>query len=211
MPKWICPVPTCDIWAFAPSVRPVHARAANPFMQAKDPHCPKHGCDLEYTPDGPGRPMAFKTAPVRRLDAIGTVDKKLGILVAVHADTVPIYCDYHQRKHVYLGNWPGQTPTDKPVFLGDLFSQSELTLCKRIAAAVPWGRFEHSVGGIDIIFDCGRSIVGTAGETDILVQGGWQKEKDGPVITFHAYPIADAGSQANTFKSCKRDGRYLRL
>lgn len=211
MPRWICPVPKCTVWAFAPNVRPIHAQATNPSLQVKDPHCPTHYCDLEYTADVVVAPVATKTASARFIHKIGTIDDRLGILVAIHADAVPIYCDYHQRKHVHLGRWPGGTPTDKPVFKADLFHQGNLALCSKIAATVPWALFESRVGGIDVIFNCGNTVVGTKDETDILVQGGWQKEKDGPVITFHAYPIEEAGSQANTFRSCKSDGRYLPL
>lgn len=51
MAKWKCPVFGCDVWVRAPDVRPVHAKAPNPFFQGKDPHCPTHGVDLDWFPD----------------------------------------------------------------------------------------------------------------------------------------------------------------
>ena len=51
MAKWLCPAKGCQQYALAPSVRPVHALAANPSLQTKDPHCPVHYCDLIWTPD----------------------------------------------------------------------------------------------------------------------------------------------------------------
>ncbi|WP_291296436.1 hypothetical protein [Elioraea sp.] len=51
MAKWTCPIEGCDVWVGAPSVRPVHKAALNPFFQGKDPHCPTHFVDLRYEPD----------------------------------------------------------------------------------------------------------------------------------------------------------------
>lgn len=209
MAKWICPFWGCDVWAYAPNVRPVHPKTANPNFQGKDPHCPVHQVDLTYTQDVPSGPVLPKTSGAQHQHKIGTIDDKLGILVGVTGHQVPIYCDYHQRKHVYKGIWPGSTPTDKPVFLAELYNQNELTLCSKIATSVPWEKFQNASGGVDIIFNCGKTVVGTEGECDILVQGGFQKEKGEAVITFHAYPIERSGSQARTFKSCEAKGNYL--
>ncbi|MCK0121512.1 hypothetical protein MWU61_13245 [Loktanella sp. F6476L] len=211
MPKWICSTPWCDTWVFAPSVRPVHAVAPNPSMQARDPSCPKCQVPLEYTEDAIVAPIAPGIAPGSQVHKIGTIHEKLGILVGLHNNLIPIYCDYHQRKHVSHGLWPGSVPTNKPVFLPNLFHQGELTLCSKLATSVPWGRFIGKRGGTDVIFDCGRTVVGTDGEQEILVQGGAQIEKGETIITFHAYPVARNGSQASTYRSCEKDDRFLPL
>ncbi len=211
MPKWICPRKNCAIWTYAPEVRPVHVTAANPEFQAKDPHCPEHKCELLYTADALSGPVSPSAATGSQLHKIGTDDKSFGILVAYHADSVPVYCDRHQRKHIANGSWPGDTKMDKPVFLSHLFNRNQLTLCSKIASAVPWSRFKNINGGIDVIFNCGKTVVGTEKETDILVQGGWQGGKDARLITFHAYPVENSGTQANTFRSCKENGLYLDL
>lgn len=208
MPKWICPVPNCAIWALAPATRPVHAAAPNPAFQAKDPHCPTHLMDLVWTADE-GANEAAATGPTVPLAAIGTRDAMMGILVE-HFGRVPIFCDMHQRKHISGGNWPGSTPQDKPLFLPSVYSQSNLTLGSQMARAVPWDSCRDR-GGVDIIFDCGRFVVGTDGETDILVQGGFATHKGEPVITFHGYPVKNEGKQANTFKSAKLKNRIFTL
>ena len=208
MPKWICPCWGCTVWVYAPPVRPIHPVAANPNFQARDPTCPTHKAPMEYTDDVPTGPVTVRMATQSHL--FGTVDAKLGIRVGTFPGDVPIYCDYHQRKHVYLGRWPGSTKTDTPVFLGSIYSQDSLDLCSLLATSVPWGKCDV-VGGVDIIFDCGKSVVGTEGETCILVQGGFQTEKSKRVITFHAYPIEEAGTQATTFRSCRQKSRHFKL
>jgi hypothetical protein len=181
-------------------------KALNPEFQAKDPHCPHHLVDLEWTPDAEA---AVGGTPVVAivLAKIGTRDAMKGILVA-HHNAIPIYCDLHQRKHISGGNWPGDTKEDKPKFLSGVYNQSQLALGTKLATAVPWDACKD-IGGVDIIFDCGRSVVGTEGETDILLQGGFQN--GGSVITFHAYPVAQAGSQANTYKSAKAKNRFFKI
>jgi len=217
MPEWICPEEGCPIWVFAPEVRPIHAIAPNPNFQAKDPHCPIHKVPLVWTPDAvqsaPDLGVASTTAPnlaVASTTKIGFVHEKLGILVT-RFENLDVYCDYHQRKHVYNGKWPGGVPTDKPVFLPRIYNQDNLGLCTYLADSVPWGNFRTVIGGVDIIFDCGRTVVGTENETYILVQGGFQKEGRGYVITFHAYPVDNDGPRQSTFRSCKLNDRLFPL
>ena len=207
MAKWICPVQHCKIWANAPAVRPLHAKAPNPAFQGKDPHCPIHHLDLEWTPDEEeAETTAAATGP---LAAVGTRDAMMGILIG-HFGTVPIWCDYHQRKHISGGAWPGDVPQDKPIFLSTVFNQTNLRVGTLMAATVPWARCQDK-GGVDIIFDCGTYVVGTDGETDILLQGGFTTHKAKPAITFHAYPVKNEGKQANTFKSAKLKDRIFPL
>jgi hypothetical protein len=207
MPKWICPVPNCPTWALAPATRPVHAKAPNPSFQAKDPHCPTHLIDLVWTPDSGA--TATDVEPTGPLAAIGSRDAMMGILVG-HFGTVPIWCDLHQRKHISGGAWPGSTPQDKPLFLSSVYNQSNLTLGSQMVRAVSWDTCRDT-GGVDIIFDCGTFVVGTDGETDILLQGGFTTQKSQPCISFHAYPVKNEGKQANTFKSAKLKNRILTL
>jgi hypothetical protein len=204
MPKWKCPMYGCDVWVYAPSKQPVHATAPNPYFQAKDPHCPGHGCDLVWTAD----PVETQQeTPVLTSTATTSVlDQKNGIQVATYNGSIPIYCDYHQRKHISGGAWPGNTPVDSPLFLSSVFSRSRLALCTLLATTIPWGRVPK-IGGVDAIFNCGTTTVGTKGETDILVQGGWS----GNVITFHAYPIKEEGTQAVAFKRARSDGWYFTI
>ena len=133
----------------------------------------------------------------------------MGILIG-HFGTVPIWCDYHQRKHISGGAWPGDVPQDKPIFLSTVFNQTNLRVGTLMAATVPWARCQDK-GGVDIIFDCGTYVVGTDGETDILLQGGFTTHKAKPAITFHAYPVKNEGKQANTFKSAKLKERIFPL
>lgn len=206
MPKWLCPIPRCAIWVFAPATPPVHVKALNPQFQTKDPHCPNHLVDLVWTPDEVARvAIGGVVAPTAQ---IGTRDPMKGILVAHHNGNVPIYCDLHQRKHISGGNWPGSVPEDKPKFLPAVYNQNNLALGTLLANAVPWDSCKD-VGGVDLIFDCGKSVVGTDGESDILVQGGFQD--GGAVITFHAYPVEKAGKQANTYKSAKAKNRLFKI
>ena len=118
--------------------------------------------------------------------------------------TYPIWCDEHQRKHSN-GPWPGSTPSDKPLFKKNIFDSQHLALPTLLATSVPWANFMTTIGGIDIIFDCGNSIVGTEGETYIWLQGGFQKDK----IIFQAYPVEDSGNQAKMIKNSKTSGRYF--
>ena len=209
MAKWKCPVPGCDKWVLAPDVRPIHAHAPNPAFQAKDPHCPDHLVDLIWTADATA-PSLLQPEVAASTEELGSVHKKLGIL-ATRFQNHSVYCDYHQRKHVSGGNWPGGTPTDKPLFLPDIYNQKNLRLCKYLADSVPWGNFRTVVGGVDVIFDCGITVVGTANETHILLQGGFQKEGSVMVITFHAYPIEEEGPRVATFKSCRAKERFIVL
>jgi hypothetical protein len=195
------------VWVGAPTVRPVHAKAANPNFQAKDPHCPTHLVDLVWTPD-PGE-AAVETGEEVQLDAIGTRDAMMGILVE-HFGNVPIWCDLHQRKHISGGKWPGGVPQDKPIFLESVYTQGNLRVGSLMARSVPWDTCRE-LGGVDVIFDCGRFVVGTDNETDNLLQGGFTTHKGKPVIAFHAYPVKNEGKQANTFKSAKLKNRIFAL
>ena len=106
MAKWICYVNGCEIFALAPDVRPEHPESPNPFFQASDPHCPVHKTPLRWTPDG----------GVGATASTGTVNAPndfYGIQVGTFSGTTPIYCDQHQRKHVYGGNWPGSADPSK--------------------------------------------------------------------------------------------------
>ena len=208
MATWKCPIPKCTTSVLAPDIRPVHAKAPNPAFQAKDPHCPIHLVDLEWTPD-PVKTAHTTTVPTGPLAAVGTRDAMMGILVG-HFGSVRIWCDMHQRKHISRGNWPGSVPQDKPIFLESVFNQTNLKLGSDLANAVPWDTCRDK-GGVDVIFDCGRFVVGTDGETDILVQGGFTSHKSEAVIAFHAYPVKNEGSQANTFKSAKLKNRIFTL
>lgn len=208
MPKWICPVPHCKTWAYAPKVRPVHVASPNPNFQAKDPHCPTHHLDLEWTPDA-GADEEEEVAPTGPLGAVGSRDAMMGILVG-HFGRVPIWCDFHQRKHISGGAWPGDVPQDKPIFLSAIYNQTNLRVGSLMVATVPWDRC-RDIGGVDVIFDCGRHVVGTDGETDILLQGGFTTHKGAPAISFHAYPVKNEGKQANTFRSAKLKDRIFPL
>lgn len=195
MPRWICPVPDCTIFALAPATRPVHAIAPNPAFQAKDPSCPIHYTDLIWTPD----PQT--AAPTGGTVTQGTnqIHTMYGIQVGSLNGTTAIYCDLHQRKHVYLGRWPGDTPTDKPVFRSGVYDQQNLGLGFFLVAKVPWTMLNTRGGGVDIIFDCGQTAVGTEGETYILMQGGFQ----GSLITFHMYPVERDAKRSGTFRRCE--------
>jgi hypothetical protein len=57
-------------------------------------------------------------------------------------------------------------------------------LATRLAKIIPWDRVSKH-GGVDLVFNCGKTEVGTLGETDIQVQAGWT----GSAMTFHGYPI----------------------
>jgi hypothetical protein len=202
MATWKCPERYCTVSALAPPKRPVHAVAANPNFQAKDPHCPVHHVDLIWTPDpedvaDTGGPTGVAHVP----------NAKFGIMVSTYKAITPIYCDLNQRKHVSGGNWPGDVPTDKPLFKSKLYSRANLGLCILLADSVPWDKLKDVIGGGDVIFDCGASQVGTQGETFILVQGGFQ----GSIISFHAYPVEHDAKRSGTFKRCKRDNLFLAL
>jgi hypothetical protein len=204
MPKWVCPVYGCDVWVYAPSKQPVHAIAPNPYFQAKDPHCPSHSCELVWKPD------VVDTTPTVEPTSIATtasVDQKNGIRVATYNGSTPVYCDYHQRKHISGGAWPGNTPVDSPLFLSSVFNRTNLGLCTLLATTIPWGRIPKRGGGVDAIFNCGATVVGTKGETDILVQGGWSDD----VITFHGYPIVESGTQAVAFTRARSSGFYFNI
>jgi hypothetical protein len=205
MAKWKCPKVGCNIWALAPDTRPVHELAHNPNFQAKDPHCPVHHVDLVWTADE----TAAQDDPDAPIPGMGMRDAMMGIKVGQFGQ-IPIYCDYHQRKHISGGNWPGDVPQDKPLFLADLFNQKNLRVGALMAKTVPWGTCRDK-GGVDIIFDCGTFVVGTDKETEILLQGGFNSFKGGEVIAFHAYPIKNEGTQAKAFKTCKLNNRIFRL
>lgn len=222
MARWICPTPGCSIWTYAPAQRPKHPIAPNPNFQTTDPHCPVHKEALEYRLNDDFVPSfvvpAFVPATTSSSSSsssspkpdIGSVHDKLGVLVT-RFEHLDVYCDYHQRKHVYKGHWPGQVPTDKPVYKEGIYDLAHLRLCKFVANSVPWGDFRTVVGGVDIIFDCGQTVVGTNGETYILLQGGFQKDGATHVITFHSYPVDDDGPRKNTFRSCKEHKRFFVL
>jgi hypothetical protein len=203
MPKWVCPVYGCDIWAYAPSEPPVHATSPNPNFQARDPHCPNHHCEMTWTPN-----VVF-VQEVVVLTSVGTapsVDED-GIRVATYGGSTPIFCDNHQRKHISGGAWPGSTPVDKPLFLSAVYNRTNLGLCTLLATTIPWGRVPKLNGGVDAIFNCQGTVVGTNGETDILVQGGWA----GNIITFHAYPVIDTGTQSAAFRRARLEGWYFNI
>ena len=130
----------------------------------------------------------------------------VGTFTAPGGGTFIIYNDLHQRKHVQ-GFWPGDTKPDKPLFRAGIYDANNLAIAQLIASSLPWGLFQNRMGGIDVIFNCGRSVVGTDKETDILVQGGFQGDK----ITFHCYPVEEDSKRSGVFRQCKRDGRYLNL
>lgn len=200
MARWECYVPRCTIYALAPDVRPIHAVAANPNFQAQDPHCPIHKGPLRYVP-------TVIVAAVAANGAIHAPNAHYGIQVGTFNGATPIYCDQHQRKHVFNGNWPGGTPTEKPVFKSGIYDQNNLAIPTLIAAQVPWVKIKPGSGGADIIIDCGRSKVGTEGETYILVQGG---PHDG-VITFHAYPVEEDQKRAPAFKAARKNDLFLTI
>jgi len=200
MAKWICYVNGCEIFALAPDVRPEHPESPNPFFQASDPHCPVHKTPLRWTPDGGGGATA----------STGTVNAPndfYGIQVGTFSGTTPIYCDQHQRKHVYGGNWPGSTKPDKPLYKSGIYDQNNLAIPKLLAAQVPWAKIRANSGGADIVFDCGATVVGTQGESHILVQGG---PHDG-VITFHSYPVEEDQKRAPAFRSARKNGLFLAI
>jgi hypothetical protein len=204
MAMWKCPVQHCTVFALAPPQRPVHAVAANPMFQAKDPHCPTHLVDLQWTPDPEPEDVAQIGGAA---GAVHVPDPKYGIQVSTFNGATPIYCDLHQRKHVYRGNWPGDVPVDKPLFKSGIYDRSNLGLCTLLADSVPWERLRGKKGGGDVIFDCGKSVVGTRGETFILLQGGFQ----GSIITFHAYPVELDNKRMNTYKSCQSQNFVFNL
>lgn len=107
----------------------------------------------------------------------------------------PVWCDDHQRKHSN-GPWPGSTPSDKPLFKAGIYDSGHLALPMLVANAIPWDKVKPKIGGTDIVLYCSKAV-GTEGETEILVQGGFQKDK----FTFHCYPVE---------KDAKRKGAYTR-
>lgn len=204
MPKWVCPMYGCDVWVYAPSRQPVHAIAPNPYFQSRDPHCPTHSCELVWTADVV---EAAVTVELTSTAVTASVDPRDGIRVATYGGSTPIFCDYHQRKHISGGAWPGNTPVDSPLFLSSVYNRTNLGLCTLLATTIPWGRIPRRGGGVDAIFNCGSTVVGTRGETDILVQGGWADT----AITFHAYPIVEEGTQAAAFTRARRENFYFNI
>jgi hypothetical protein len=200
MAKWVCYVDGCNVYALAPNVRPVHAEAPNPFFQAYDPHCPVHKIPLNWVPDF----VAVAATPTAQINAPNDF---YGIQVGTFMGTTPIYCDQHQRKHVYGGNWPGSTSTDKPLFRSGIYNRNNLAIPELIAAQMPWAKIKVNSGGADAVFDCGKTVVGTEGETHILVQGGPQTSR----ITFHAYPVEEDEKRAPAFKSARLKGLFMKL
>ncbi len=201
MARWECYVPNCTIYALAPDVRPVHATSPNPNFQAQDPHCPIHKGPLRYVP------MVIVGGPTAATGNVNAPNAMYGIQVGTFNGATPIYCDQHQRKHFFGGNWPGSTAMDKPVFRSGIYDQNNLAIPTLIASQVPWVKIKPNSGGGDIILDCGKSKVGTEGETNILVQGG---PHDG-VITFHAYPVEEDNKRAPAFKSARKNGLFLKF
>src|ERR1700749_3273126 len=118
MAIWKCPVPNCTFSVGAPDKEPSFSVPAWSKAKPGPPTCPDHYVPTTWMGD-------TTNGKEEQQDSVfGDTTYVQNPLYGVHVGSNnlgDIYCDFHQRKHVTGGLWPGKVPVDKPRFKNAIF------------------------------------------------------------------------------------------
>lgn len=134
--------------------------------------------------------MTKKKAPAK------TIAAPSGPVVTKTVGTATVLIDSHQGKHV-VGVWPGYTGQKGAQFLTAYVSGGDASFLWDIWDAVKGTTVGGTATQGDVLVDCGKTKIGTGGETVVWVQ--WGKDSKAQYC-FHAYPVTDGEFATNKKK-----------